>query len=238
MSEQSTDAPRGCSFLTGSVGSEEIKTPEKFTEEQRMFAATVQDFMDEEVFPAVDQLEEKDFDKMVELLREAAELGLLKIDIPEEYGGLQVDKTTSMIVSEIVSQYASFSVTYGAQTGIGMLPILYFGTPEQKEKWLPKIGNGELIAAYALTEPGSGSDALAAKTRAEPVDGGDRFVINGIDRGRRTQDGPTRLVDSAGQFRRRRGSRRERHRRDRQRTQDRLQHPKHRSIQAGSWFAR
>jgi alkylation response protein AidB-like acyl-CoA dehydrogenase len=178
--DQPTDeTPRGCAFLTESVGSEEIKTPETFTEEQKMFAATVQDFMDEEVFPAVDQLEEKDFDKMVELLREAADLGLLKVDIPEEYGGLHVDKTTSMIVSEIVSQYASFSVTYGAQTGIGMLPILYFGTHEQKQKWLPKIGNGELIAAYALTEPGSGSDALAAKTRAEPTDDGEHYVVNG-----------------------------------------------------------
>ncbi len=175
----STPSPRGCSFLTESVGSEEIKTPEQFTEEQRMFAATVQDFMESEVFPAVEQLEEKDFDKMVELLDKAADLGILKVDIPEEYGGLQVDKTTSMIVSEIVSQYASFSVTYGAQTGIGMLPILYFGTPEQKEKWLPKIGNAELIAAYALTEPGSGSDALAAKTTAEPTDDGEHYVING-----------------------------------------------------------
>jgi len=179
MNDISSKAPRGCGFLLREVGSEEIKTPEKFTEEQNMFGATVQDFMDNEVIPAIDQLENKDFDKMVELLEEAAELGLLEIDIPEEYGGLGVDKTTTMLVSEKLSQYASFSVTYGAQTGIGMLPIVYFGNQEQKEKWLPKIGSAEKIAAYALTEPGSGSDALAAKTRAEPVDGGDSFEITG-----------------------------------------------------------
>ena len=179
MEDMASQPPRGCGFLLREVGSEEIKTPEKFTEEQRMFASTVQDFMDKEVFPAIDQLENKDFDKMVELLGKAADLGLLRADIPEEYGGLEVDKTTIMIVSEIVSQYASFTVTYGAQTGIGMLPILFFGSPEQKEKWLPKLGSGEVIAAYALTEPGSGSDAMAAKTRAEPVEGGDYYEITG-----------------------------------------------------------
>ncbi|MFB6374992.1 MAG: acyl-CoA dehydrogenase family protein, partial [Bradymonadaceae bacterium] len=178
-SEVTQPAPRGCGFLLREVGSEEIMTPEKFTEEQEMFASTVQQFMDGEVIPAIDQLEEKDFDKMVDLLEQAAELGLLKVDIPEQYGGLQVDKTTIMVVSEIVSQYASFSVTYGAQTGIGMLPILYFGTPEQKQKWLPKLGNAEVIAAYALTEPGSGSDAMAAKTKAVPVDGGEAYEITG-----------------------------------------------------------
>jgi alkylation response protein AidB-like acyl-CoA dehydrogenase len=179
MNDVASEPPRGCGFLLREVGSEEIKTPEKFTEEQEMFASTVQQFMDEEVIPAIDQLEEKDFDKMQELLDKAAELGLLRVDIPEKYGGLQVDKTTTMVVSEAISQYASFSVTYGAQTGIGMLPLLYFGTPEQKEKWLPKLGDGDVIAAYALTEPGSGSDALAAKTRAEPVEGGDYYEITG-----------------------------------------------------------
>ncbi len=171
--------PKGCGFLLREVGSEEIQTPEKFTEEQEMFGQTCEDFMQNEVLPHVDQLEDKDFDKMQELLRKAADLGLLMVDVPEEYGGIEVDKTTSMIVAEKTSQYASFSVTYGAQTGIGMLPVLYFGTEEQKEKWLPKIGSGETIAAYALTEPGSGSDALAAKTKAVATDDGDHYIING-----------------------------------------------------------
>ena len=181
MQQKAEDAPtpKGVAFLTEEVGSEEIKTPEKFTEEQQMFAATVEDFMAKEVFPAIDELEEKNFDKMLEILDSAADLGLLRIGIPEEYGGLGVDKTTVMLVMEKVSQYAGFSATYGAQTGIGMEPLIYFGTEEQKQKWLPKLGSGETIGAYALTEPGSGSDALAAQTKAVPVEDGDYYEITG-----------------------------------------------------------
>ncbi len=171
--------PAGCSFLINEVGFEEIQTPEKFTEEQVLFAKTASDFMDKEVFPHVDELEHKDFDKMVEIMRKAADLGLLMADIPEEYGGLQVDKSTSMIIAEIVSQYAGFAATYGAQVTIGMLPTLYFGTEEQKQTWLPKLGAGEAFAAYALTEPGSGSDALAAKTKAIESDDGEHYIVNG-----------------------------------------------------------
>ena len=171
--------PTGCSFLIEPVGANRIFTPEQFSEEQRMFGQTADDFMRREVTPRVEELEKQDFDLMVELLRKAGELGLLAIDMPEEYGGLEVDKTTSMIVSENLSAYASFSVSYGAQTGIGMLPILYFGDHEQKSKWLPKIATGELIAAYALTEPGSGSDAMAAKTKAVPTADGEHYILNG-----------------------------------------------------------
>ncbi len=171
--------PRGCSFLIEEVASERIFTPEQMTDEQRMFASTAREFMEREVLPQVEELEDQNFDKMVELLRKAADVGLLMIDIPEEYGGLQVDKRTSMFVSENLSQYAGFSVTYGAHTGIGTLPLLYFGTPEQKEKWLPRIATGEVIAAYALTEPGSGSDAMAAKTKAVLDEDGEHYVING-----------------------------------------------------------
>lgn len=171
--------PKGCSFLINEVGFEEIQTPEKFTEEQILFAKTATDFMDKEVFPHVEDLEHKDFDKMVEIMRKAADVGLLMADIPEEYGGLQVDKTTSMIITEIISQYASFAATYGAQVTIGMLPTLYFGTEEQKQEWLPKLGSGEAFAAYALTEPGSGSDALAAKSKAVESDDGEHYILNG-----------------------------------------------------------
>ncbi|MFP4598607.1 MAG: acyl-CoA dehydrogenase family protein [Persicimonas sp.] len=171
--------PQGCSFLINAVGFEEVQTPEKFTEEQILFAKTATDFMEKEVFPHVEDLEHKDFDKMVEILKKAAEVGILMADIPEEYGGLQVDKSTSMIITEIISQYAAFAATYGAQVTIGMLPTLYFGTEEQKQHWLPKLGSGEAIAAYALTEAGSGSDALAAKTKAIEADDGEHYIVNG-----------------------------------------------------------
>ncbi len=171
--------PTGCSFLIQPVGSKKIFTPEQFSEEQRMFGATADEFMKREVMPLIEDLENQDFDQMVVLLRKAAEIGLLMIDIPEEFGGLEVDKTTSMIVTENLSAYAGFSVSYGAHTGIGMLPLLYFGTKEQKAKWLPKIGSGEMIAAYALTEPGSGSDAMAAKTKAVPTEDGQHYILNG-----------------------------------------------------------
>ena len=177
--KNSKPTSRGCAFLIHEVGSERIFTPEQFTEEQRMFAQTAADFMRREVFPHVEELEKLDLDKMVELLHKAAEVGLLMIDIPEQYGGLQVDKTTSMIVAEQISTYAGFSVSYGAHTGIGTLPLLYFGSKEQKEKWLPKLATGELLAAYALTEPGSGSDALAAKTKAVLTEDGTHYVLNG-----------------------------------------------------------
>lgn len=175
----SRQKPQGCAFLIEEIGFEEIFTPEKFSEDQQMFAETAENFIKKEVDPIVDELEKKDFDKMAKLLRKSAEVGLTMIDIPEEYGGLGVDKTTSMVVTERLSTYSSWATTYGAHTGIGMLPLLYFGTAEQKQKWLPKIASTEVIAAYALTEPGSGSDALAAKTRAELSDDGEHYVLTG-----------------------------------------------------------
>lgn len=175
----SRELPTGCAFLIEDVGSEKILTPEDFTEDQKMFAQTARDFMNKEVLPVVDELEKQDFDQMVALLRKAADVGLVMIDIPEEYGGLQVDKTTSMIVTEELSKYSGWATTYGAHTGIGTLPLLYFGNHEQKSKWLPKIATAEVIAAYALTEPGSGSDAMAAKTKAELSDDGESYVLNG-----------------------------------------------------------
>ncbi len=175
----SSNIPQGCTFLIDEVGSEAIFTPEQFTEDQQMFAQTAQSFMEKEVYPIVDDLEKQDFDKMVQLLEKAGEVGLLMIDIPEAYGGLQVDKTTSMIVTEYLSKYSGWATTFGAHTGIGMLPLLYFGNEEQKKTWLPRLATAETIAAYALTEPGSGSDALAAKTTAVLTDDGDHYVLNG-----------------------------------------------------------
>ncbi len=175
----SREIPKGCAFLTDEVCSERIFAPEDFTEDQKMFAQTAANFMQKEVMPRVEQLENKEFDEMVKVLRKSAEIGLTMIDIPEKYGGLEVDKTTSMIVTENMSTYSGWATTYGAHTGIGLWPLLYFGTEEQKQKWLPKIGSAEVIAAYALTEPGSGSDALAAKTKAELTADEQHFVLNG-----------------------------------------------------------
>jgi alkylation response protein AidB-like acyl-CoA dehydrogenase len=173
------EAPKGCSFLVNEVGSESIFCPEKFSEEQRMFGATAREFMEREVMPHVAELEKGAFDKMAALIRKSADVGLLMVDIPEEYGGLEVDKTTSMIVTEYLALYPSFSVSFGAHTGIGSQPLLFFGTHEQKTKFLPRLATGELLAAYALTEPGSGSDALAAKTTAVLTDDGEHYILNG-----------------------------------------------------------
>jgi alkylation response protein AidB-like acyl-CoA dehydrogenase len=181
MSEKDGSRMRasGCAFLVRAAGEESVFCPEKFSEEQELFGKTARDFVEKEVVPHVEELERQDSDKMVELLRKAGEVGLLMIDIPEAYDGLGVDKTTSMIVSESLSKYASFSVAYGAHTGIGSLPLIYFGTPEQKRRWLPKLATGEFLAAYALTEPGSGSDALAAKTTAVLTEDGEHYVLRG-----------------------------------------------------------
>ncbi|MBA2663370.1 MAG: acyl-CoA dehydrogenase family protein [Bradymonadaceae bacterium] len=175
----SRQKPQGCAFLIRDAGEEAIFTPEQFTEDQRMFAQTADEFITREVFPKIEELEGGNFDEMVVLLKKAADIGLLMMDIPEQYGGLGVDKTTSMIVTEKTSRYSGFSASFGAHTGIGMLPLLYFGTQAQKEKYLPLLATGELLAAYALTEPGSGSDALAAKTTAVLSADGQHYVLNG-----------------------------------------------------------
>ena len=176
---EKNEAPSGCSFLFQEVGSETLLIPEDFNDEQQMFARTARDFMEREVHPRIEEMERGDHDVMRALLLKSAEVGFLGIDIPLEYGGLQVDKTTSMLVAENLASYASFATTYSAHTTIGTLPLLYFGTEEQKQKWLPKLATGELLAAYALTEPSSGSDALSAKTRAVLAPDGQHYILDG-----------------------------------------------------------
>jgi alkylation response protein AidB-like acyl-CoA dehydrogenase len=173
--------PRGCGFLLTPVGTETIFTPEDFTADQRTFAKTAEDFMEKEIWPDVEHLEKLEPGLMVAKLKKAGELGLLMIDVPEEYGGIALDKTTSMLCSEKFATYPSFSVSHGAHTGIGTLPLLFFGNHEQKSRYLPRLATGELIAAYALTEPGSGSDALGARTTATKTtrDGRDGYALNG-----------------------------------------------------------
>lgn len=169
----------GGSFLIEDTAPEEIFTPEDFTEEHRMIAETTRQFIDAEVRPRIPELEKHDWTLARELVQQGAELGLIGANVPEEYGGLGLDQTSGAIISEIIGRSASFATTIGAQSGIGLLPILYFGTEEAKKKYLPKIASGEMIAAYALTEAGSGSDALAAKATARLSEDGKHYVLNG-----------------------------------------------------------
>lgn len=169
----------GGSFLIEERTPEEIFTPEDFTEEHRMIAETTRQFMDSEILPNIDQMEKHDWSLSRELVQKGAELGLIGATLPEEYGGLGLDQTSGAIVGEMMGRSASFATTLGAQAGIGLLPILYYGTEEAKEKYIPKIVSGEFITAYALTEAGSGSDALAAKATARLSDDGTHYILNG-----------------------------------------------------------
>jgi alkylation response protein AidB-like acyl-CoA dehydrogenase len=169
----------GGSFLIEERAPEEVFTPEDFTEEHRMIAEAAREFMDNEVRPATERLEKHDWQLSRELIRKAAEIGMVNVNIPEEYGGLGLDQTSGAVVGEYLGRSASFATTLGAQSGIGLTPIVYFGTEEAKQKYLPKIASGELVTAYALTEAGSGSDALAAKATARLSEDGTHYVLNG-----------------------------------------------------------
>jgi len=170
---------KGGSFLIEDVMPEEIFTPEDFTEEHEMIAKTTWDFIQNEVLPHVEEIEHKDFALVVKLLKQAGELGLLGADVPEEYGGIGLDKISSSLITENFSKAGSFALSHGAHVGIGTLPIVFFGNEEQRKKYLPKLATGEWIAAYALTEPSSGSDALGAKTTAVLSEDGKYYILNG-----------------------------------------------------------
>ncbi len=170
---------KGGSFLIEERTPDEIFTPEDFTEEHRMIADTTRQFVDNEVMPHLDKLEKHDWDLARELIRKAADLGLIGASIPEEYGGLGLVQTSGALIGENIGRSASFATTLGAESGIGLLPIVYFATDAAKQKYLPKIATGELITAYALTEAGSGSDAMAAKATARLSDDGKEYILNG-----------------------------------------------------------
>src|SRR4051794_32535857 len=170
---------KGGSFLIEERRPEDIFTPEDFTEEHRQIAKTAVDFTTNEVMPAAAQIEAKDFAVTRALLRKAGELGLMGVDVPEAYGGLQMDKVTSALIAESMSQLASFSVAFSAHAGIGTLPIVWYGTPAQKQKYLPKLATGEWIGAYALSESSSASDAMNSRTRATLSADGTHYVLNG-----------------------------------------------------------
>src|SRR5215470_9804287 len=179
MTKQLNTSKKGGSFLIEETAGEDIFTPEDFSEEQTMIRDMTEQFVEDEVQPQVEKIEHKDWNVTVNLLRRCGELGLLGIEVPEQYGGENLDKVSAMIVAEKMSRVASFAVSYGGDSGIGTLPIVYFGTEEQKAKYLPMLCKAEKFSAYALSESGSGSDALAAKTNAVRSSDGMHWILNG-----------------------------------------------------------
>jgi len=183
MATATTSAPAkavtGGSFLIEERQPADIFTPEDFSDEQRQIAETAAQFAANEVLPASEAIESKDFVTTRGLLKKAGDLGLMAVDVPEAYGGLEMDKVTSAIIADRMSVLASFSVAFSAHVGIGTLPIVWYGTDAQKEKYLPKLAAGEWIAAYALSEASSGSDAMNIRTRAVLSDDGRHYILNG-----------------------------------------------------------
>jgi alkylation response protein AidB-like acyl-CoA dehydrogenase len=179
MTNQTDQLIKGGSFLIEDVSKERVFTPEDFSDEQLMIAKTTEDYVTNEVLPQVEHLENHEFDRSVKLLKQAGELGLLGADVPEEYGGLSLDKVSSALIAEKMSRAGGFSISHGAHVGIGSLPIVLFGNEAQKQQYLPDLATGERLAAYALTEPGSGSDALGARTTAKLNAEGTHYVLNG-----------------------------------------------------------
>ncbi|HYR90213.1 MAG TPA: acyl-CoA dehydrogenase family protein [Terriglobia bacterium] len=179
MTKEATALKRGGSFLIEESAAEDVFTPEDFSEEQIMIRDMTEQFVEEEVLPQQEKIENKEWDVTVSLLRRCGELGLLGIEVPQKYGGEDLDKVSAMIVAEKLGRIASFAVSYGGHSGIGTLPIVYFGKEEHKKKYLPLLCKAEKISAYALSEAGSGSDALAAKTNAVRGAEGTHWRING-----------------------------------------------------------
>jgi alkylation response protein AidB-like acyl-CoA dehydrogenase len=169
---------KGGAWIIEDTASADVFTPEKLSDEQRMMARTAADFVVNEVLPQLERLEAKDWDFCRQLVRRCGELGLMGTDVPEAYGGVDLDKVSSVVVGEGIAHCASFGTTFGAMTGLSIIPLLCFGTEAQKRKYLPGLVSGELVGAYALSESGSGSDALGARTRAtRQADGS--FLLNG-----------------------------------------------------------
>jgi len=169
----------GGSYIIEDVDYASVVTPEDFTDEHRMIAETTEQFIAGDVQPHDEEIEKLNYGLTVELMRKAGELGLLGADVPEAYGGLGLDKVSSTLINEKLTKASAFALSIGAHVGIGTLPIVYFGTEEQKQKYLPPLATAEKVAAYCLTEPSSGSDALGAKTTAVLSEDGRHYVLNG-----------------------------------------------------------
>ncbi|HLW55209.1 MAG TPA: acyl-CoA dehydrogenase family protein [Candidatus Angelobacter sp.] len=169
----------GGSFLIDEHSTDQVFTPEDLSDEHQQIVQTTQEFAKNEILPNVEKIEHKDFSVTRALIRKACEIGIANVDIPEQYGGSDMDKISSALINEHISVSGSFSVSFGGHVGIGTLPIVYFGTPEQKAKYLPKLASGELIAAYALSEGTSASDAMNARTKAVLSPDGKEWILNG-----------------------------------------------------------
>ncbi|MEO7539434.1 MAG: acyl-CoA dehydrogenase family protein [Pyrinomonadaceae bacterium] len=170
---------KGGEFLIADQAASEIFTPEDFTDEQRMIGETTREFVDNEIWPNLEAMENHAWEVARQLVAKGGELGLLGATIPEEYGGLGLDQVSGVVIAEMIGRAGGFGTTFGAQTSIGVLPLLYFGSEELKQAWIPKIVSGEVVTAYCLTESGSGSDALGAKTVAKLTEDGQHYIING-----------------------------------------------------------
>src|SRR3954452_9853502 len=169
----------GGSFLLESRHPEEVFTPEDFTEQHQLIAQTAEEFALNEIVPNIEKIEHKDFSVTRDLLKKAGELGLSSAEIPEAYGGLEMDKVTAAVIADHIAKYAGFATTWGGHTGIGTLPLVYFGNDAQKQKYLPKLAGGEIVGAYALSEASSGSDALNCRSRAALSSDGKHYILNG-----------------------------------------------------------
>jgi butyryl-CoA dehydrogenase len=169
----------GGSFLIEEHATDQVFSPEDLTEEHQQIVRTTEEFAKNEILPNVEKIEHKEFAVTRALIRKACEIGIANVDIPEQYGGSDMDKISSALINEHISVSGSFSVSFGGHVGIGTLPIVYFGTPEQKKKYLPKLATGELIAAYALSEGTSASDAMNARTKAVLSPDGKEWILNG-----------------------------------------------------------
>ena len=169
----------GGSFLIEDLTPEDIFTLEDLSPEQKQIADVAAKFAEEKISTQMQEIEAKNFDLSRKLMRELGDLGLLGIDVPEQYGGMDLDKITSSLVSQNLSASGSFSVTFSAHVTIGTLPLVWYGTPEQKEKYLPRLVSGEWIAAYALSEASAGSDAMNIRTRATLTPDGKHYLLNG-----------------------------------------------------------
>jgi alkylation response protein AidB-like acyl-CoA dehydrogenase len=170
---------KGGSFLIEATSPEQLFSPEDFTEEHRAIARTTEEFWTKEIAPHVDAIQHQEPGVAVSVLRKAGELGLTSVHLPEKYGGMEMDLTSAMLVAEGIAKDGSYAAWHGGQSGIGALPLLLFGTEDQKQRYLPRVANAEMIAAYALSEPQAGSDALAVRTRADLSPDGKHYILNG-----------------------------------------------------------
>src|ERR1700716_1317589 len=167
----------GGSFLLESRSPNEIFTPEDFTEQHQLIGQTAEEFAVNEIVPNIEKMEHKDFSVTRDLLRKAGELGLSSAEIPEAYGGLEMDKVTAAVIADHIAKYAGFATTWGGHTGIGTLPIVYFGTEVQKQKYLPRLAAGGIVGAYALSEWSSGSRGTDVRARAQLSPGGKHYIL-------------------------------------------------------------